>query len=122
MTTAPSSLPPEAHWRQALRDGRFLLQRDRTTGVAIFPPRFDFSGENIDWVEASGRGVVYAVTQIAQRPPAADYNVVLVGLEEGPRLMATVEGVAADAVEIGMAVRAHITIEGEEARLVFHPC
>lgn len=121
MTQASSDLPPEAYWRQALRQGRFLLQRDRTTGVAIFPPRFDFSGEAITWIEASGRGTVYAVTQIAQRPPAADYNVVLVDLEEGPRLMTTVEGVAPETVTIGMAVRAHISLDAEEARLVFHP-
>jgi len=122
MTNVPNNLPPEAHWRKALSEGRFLLQRDLETGAAIFPPRLDFAGKDgLEWIEASGRGTVYALTEIAQRPPAGPYNVVLVDLEEGPRLMATVEGVQAGDVHIGMAVRAHIAQEAEGARLIFHP-
>lgn len=122
MTTTDNSLPPEAHWRKALAEGRFLLQRDRKTGEAVFPPRLDFSGQDaLDWFEASGRGTVYSVTVIEQRPPALAYNVVLVDLEEGPRMMATVEDMAAHDVRIGMAVQARVSQSEEGARLVFHP-
>ena len=121
MSNSPD-LSPEILWRRALAEGRFLLQRDKTTGLAIFPPRLDFSGDGqVEWIEASGRGTVYAVTLIAQRPPAEAHVVVLVDLEEGPRLMSTVEGIAPESVHIGMAVRAHISADADEARLVFHP-
>jgi uncharacterized OB-fold protein len=101
---------PEAHWRAALADGRLLLQRGVETGRAFFPPRaFEpGTGGAVEWFEACGRGTVYAVTVVGQKPPEPDYAVVLVELEEGPRLMSRVEGVAAADVRIGMPVRARI--------------
>lgn len=108
---------PEALWREALAEGRLLLQRDRSSGEHIFPPRV---GE-FDWVEASGAGVVYSVTTIPQRAPAEPYNVVLVDLDEGARLMSRVEGLAPDAVTIGMRVKARIA-QGEDGPiLLFDP-
>jgi uncharacterized protein len=122
MTSAAFSLGPEAQWRAALGEGRFLLQRDVQTGEAVFPPRLDGCGHaGLEWFEASGRGQVYSVTVVAQRPPAEPYNVVLVDLEEGPRLMATVEGALAGEVRIGMQVAARIIERDGEALLVFHP-
>ncbi|MOA38418.1 hypothetical protein D3C78_1601020 [compost metagenome] len=53
------------------------------------------------------------------RAPQSDYNVALIALEEGPRLMSRVEGLAAEAVRIGMAVRARITEEEGRPLLVF---
>jgi uncharacterized OB-fold protein len=110
---------PEAHWRAALADGRLLLQRGVVSGKAFFPPRLAEPGTGgaAEWVEASGRGVVYSVTVISRKPPEADYAVVLIELEEGPRLMSRVDGVAADSVVIGMDVRARI-IETEGAPLL----
>lgn len=113
---------PEFYWRAALAEGRFLLQRDFATGEAVFPPRLQgcWHGQ-LEWFEASGLGTVYSVTVVAQRDPAQVYNVVLVDLEEGPRLMATVEDIAPQAVRIGMAVAARIAEREGEAVLVFHP-
>jgi len=109
---------PEAQWRQALGEGRFLLQRDRESGAYTFPPRV---GDDAEWVEASGRGVVYSVTTIQQRAPAEPYNVVLVDLDEGPRVMSRVEGLAPDRVTIGMRVAARIS-QGEDGPiLLFDP-
>jgi uncharacterized OB-fold protein len=112
---------PEAHWRAALADGRLLLQRGTVSGRAFFPPRaFEpGTGDGVEWFEASGRGVVYSVTVISRKPPEADYAVVLVELEEGPRLMSRVDGVAAEAVTIGMHVRARIADVDGAALLVF---
>ncbi|MEZ5743043.1 MAG: OB-fold domain-containing protein [Sphingomonadaceae bacterium] len=122
MDTADTIEAPEAIWRAALAEGRFLLQRDGATGEAIFPPRLDFDGAGaLEWFEASGKGTVHAVTVVSQRPPAEPYNVVLVDLEEGPRMMSAVEGIAAGDVRIGMAVTARIA-EGEDGpKLVFQP-
>lgn len=97
-------------WDEALKQGKFLLQRPAGGGQAIFPPR-EFapgSGEKLEWIEASGAGVVHSVTWIQRKPPEPAYNVVLVDLEEGARIMARVEGVTPQTLQIGMAVSARI--------------
>jgi uncharacterized OB-fold protein len=76
------------------------------------------SGAALEWVEASGAGVVYSVTWIQRKPPEAPYNVVLVDLEEGARMMARVEGVTPQSLQIGMAVKARIA---EGPVVVFDP-
>ena len=72
-------------------------------------------------MEASGRGTVYATTVIRARPPVPSYNVCLVDLAEGPRMMARVEGIAPDAVTIGLAVEAKIVTGDAEPAVVFVP-
>ncbi|MEL6482614.1 MAG: OB-fold domain-containing protein, partial [Pseudomonadota bacterium] len=63
---------------------------------------------------------VYATTCTRQRPEkGGDYNIALVDLDEGPRLMTRVEGVAADAVAIGMRVKARIAEVGGAPNVVF---
>ncbi len=104
-----------AIWDAALAEGRFLLQRPiaaEGTGPApaVFPPRAfaPGSGAPLEWFEASGLGTVYSVTWIQRRPPEPPYNVVLVDLSEGARMMGRVEGVTEETLRIGMAVRARI--------------
>lgn len=117
-----ATIPPEAHWRTALGEGRFLLQREATTGRCFFPPRLAGPGaEPLEWIEAEGRGTVHAVTVIHPRPPREPYNVVLIDLAEGPRMMSRIEGVAADEITIGMPVRAAIATDGDGPLVVFHP-
>ena len=114
--------PPEAHWRDTLAQGRFMLQHNPHTGEAYFPPRLcDPDGARLEWMEASGAGVVYAVTVISARPPESPRNVVLVDLAEGPRMMARVDGIAPEDVRIGMAVQARIIEDTDGPLIVFHP-
>jgi uncharacterized protein len=113
---------PEAQWRQALQEGRFMLQRARASGACFFPPRGAEPGTgdtDWEWVEASGEGAIYSVTVIHPRPPQAPYNVVLVDLAEGPRMMSRVAGDAP--VRIGMSVRARIDSSGREPVILFDP-
>ena len=57
------------------------------------------------WVEPSGRGIVHAVSIVNRSADkGGPYNVVLVDLEEGPRMMSRVDGMAHDAVRIGLPV------------------
>lgn len=115
---------PEAEWRAHLAEGRFMIQRSRSTGNHVFYPRVMEPGtgaEDLEWVEASGEGVVHAVTVVRKKDPADSYTVVLVDLAEGPRLMSRVDGVPVDTVKIGMAVRARIIEEGDRPLLVFVP-
>src|SRR5256885_2045056 len=61
---------PDAVFRQRLAEGRFFIQRCRDTGRHVFYPRAlsPYSGKpNLGWVEASGRGVVYATTVTRRR-------------------------------------------------------
>ena len=114
--------PPEAHWRDTLAKGRFMLQHNPHTGQAYFPPRLcDPDGARLEWMEASGAGVVYAVTVISARPPESPRNVVLVDLAEGPRMMARVDGIAPEDIRIGMAVQARIIEDTDGPLIVFHP-
>lgn len=113
-------LQPEAEWQAHLAAGRFMLPQSRTTGRHVFYPRtlIPGSGEtDLDWVPASGMGRVYSTTVVRKKPPEPSYNVALIDLDEGPRLMATVVGLAAEAVTIGQRVQAEI-IEQDGARLL----
>jgi uncharacterized OB-fold protein len=113
---------PDATWRAALAEGRLLLQRARTSGTVIFPPRLMEPGVgegDLEWIEASGLGTVYATTVIERKPPASASNVVLVDLDEHVRVMSRVDGIAAEDVAIGMRVRARIITEADAPLLVF---
>ena len=77
--------------------------------------------DDLDWVDASGLGTVHAVTIVRKKDPADSYNVVLVDLAEGPRLMGRVDDVQLEDVKIGMAVRARIINQGDQPLLVFVP-
>jgi len=114
---------PEAQYRDYLAQGKFMLQRGTGSGEAFFPPRTHepVSGDATEWFEATGNGTIYAVTIIRKRAPEPDYTIVLVDLDDGPRLMSRVDGVAPDAVRIGMKVRARIIAENDAPVLVFEP-
>jgi uncharacterized OB-fold protein len=117
-------LSPEQRWREALAEGRLLLQRAKGSGTVIFPPRIMEPGTgdtDLEWFEASGLGTVYSVTQIARKPPLPPYDVVLVDLDERVRMMSRVDNVPSDAVTIGMRVQAKIIREDDAPLLVFEP-
>lgn len=117
-------LQPDQQYRAYLAVGRFMIQRALLSGAYFFYPRVlePASGsEQWEWVEASGLGTVYSTTVVRVRRPAADYNVALIDLAEGPRMMSRLIGVPPEEVRIGMQVRARIQdIEGVPA-VVFEP-
>lgn len=115
---------PEMEWRTFLAEGRFMVQRSKSTGCHVFYPRVAAPGtgaDDLEWVPASGRGTVHAVTVIRKKDPADTYNVVLVDLTEGPRMMSRVDGIDADSIAIGMAVQARIVEQEGQPMLVFTP-
>jgi uncharacterized protein len=111
-------LGPEAQFKAYLAEGRFMIQRSRSTGRHVFYPRVAVPGSgetDLEWVPASGEGTVYSIT--VNRTREGSYNIALVDLAEGPRLMSRIEG--AETAPIGTRVKARIaSIEGEPA-LVF---
>ena len=108
-----------AIWDEALAAGRLMLQRAPQGGRAIFPPRemTPLTGEPLEWIEASGHGVIYSLTWIQRRPPEPASNVVIVELSEGARMMGRVDGADEATLRIGMAVRARIA-DGPDGPLV----
>jgi uncharacterized OB-fold protein len=116
---------PDKYFRDSLKAGQFRLQRCAACRRHIFFPRVlcpHCGGVDLEWRDASGRATVYSTTVVRRKPDeGGDFNVVLVDLAEGPRLMSRVEGIAPTAVKIGMAVRARIDRAGEDAFLVFTP-
>ncbi len=121
---APDAIRPEAEYMEHLSQGRFMIQRSRSSGEYVFYPRVAeprTGSRDLEWVAASGRGTVYAVTVIRPRPPQPAYNVVLVTLDEGPRMMGRVDGIAPDAVTIGLQVQARIVQEDGKPLVTFRP-
>lgn len=100
----------DAAFREGLAAGKFLIQRSTTTGTYNFYPRAlspTTGADDLEWVEASGKGTVYAST-IIRRPAkyGGDINNVLVDLDEGPRLFTRIIDCDNESIEIGMKVQA----------------
>ncbi|MBC7716324.1 MAG: OB-fold domain-containing protein [Pseudorhodobacter sp.] len=112
---------PDAQYRQSLLEGRFELQHCEDCSAARFPPALvcrRCGSARLAWRVSSGVGEVYATTTVRDR--AGDYNVAIVELEQGARMMSRIDGIAADAVRMGMPVQAHI-VPGDEPFVVFTP-
>jgi len=83
----------------ALREGRLMTTRGRTSGRLTFPPK-PFCphnwGREVEWVELSGRGRLYAQTIIHATPAAfigeAPIRNGIIDLEEGVRIAARILG------------------------------
>lgn len=120
MKQAP--IRPEQDYRAHLAEGRFMLLRSRATGACFFYPRVAAPGSgdrDLEWVAASGLGEVYSTTIAYPKPPQSPFNVALIALDEGPRMLSRVEGIAPHEVRIGMRVCARIAIEDGEPLVVF---
>ena len=89
---------------EGCRQGKLLLQYCDQCQQHQFYPRLycmHCGSSNVRWISASGRGVIYSYTVIHQNKSPefvqdTPYNVVVVQLAEGPRLMSTI-------VETGLA-------------------
>jgi uncharacterized OB-fold protein len=102
-----------------------MIQRSRATGAHVFYPRpfVPGTGEtDLEWVEASGRGTVYATTVNRRSPDkGGSFNVALIDLAEGPRMLSRVVGIPPEDVRIGMQVQARIEELNGAPAVVWHP-
>jgi uncharacterized OB-fold protein len=124
MTKVEGVIFPEMEYQQFLAVGRFMIQRSRSDGGYVFYPRVvapRTGASDLEWVEASGHATVYSTTIISDKSSTARYNVSLVTLKEGPRVMSRVVGIEPEQVRIGMAVKARIVREEGEPLLLFEP-
>lgn len=83
-----------------------LAYQTTPAGEAIFFPRVaaPFTGQALSWKISEGLGTVYATT-VVHAKDQAPYNVALIDLDEGFRMMSQVHGVAAELVRIGQRVQ-----------------
>lgn len=121
-TAVPGS--PLAHYLAHLRRGELAYQVD-ADGRAVFYPRINApSGSRGDlrWAVSSGLGTVHATTVIAPKGEPA-YNVALIDMDEGFRLMSRVESIAPADVHIGLRVKLRVLpAQGEDEPMpVFDP-
>ena len=112
----------EASYHEYLAKGEFRIQRCNACSSHVFYPRVlcpHCGSSDMSWATPSGKGSVYSTTVMRRKPDAGgDYNVCLVQLDEGPRLMSRVEGIAPKDVKIGMPVKARIAGGGEEGHFI----
>jgi uncharacterized OB-fold protein len=95
METLIAMDPTLAPFWQGAAEGRVMIQRCTACGAHQFPPRpfcLACDAEAPEWVAAAGQGTVYSVT-ISHLPPVPGQALVLVNLQEGPRLLMQAEGV-----------------------------
>lgn len=114
-----------ATYEAGLKSGRFRIQLCHDCSRHVFYPRVlcpHCASANLDWIAPSGAGTVYSTT-VVRRPDnkGGPYNVVLVDLAEGVRLMSRVDGIAPEEVRIGMPVRLSIAVVNGVPAPVFHP-
>jgi len=116
---------PNQIYQQSLAQGEFRIQQCNGCGKHIFYPRVlcKYCGStDLQWLPVSGHATVYSTSVVRQKPEVgADYNIALVDLAEGPRMLTRVVDIAPEAVRIGMPVRGFLgAIDGEPAYL-FRP-
>jgi uncharacterized OB-fold protein len=92
------------------QNDRLAFQRNKN-GKAIFYPRIanPIDGEDLSWEISKGLGTVYSTTAIYSRDEKP-FNVALIDLDEGFRMMSRIEGIDPEDVRIGMRVKVSMSI------------
>jgi uncharacterized OB-fold protein len=118
--TGPLPVPtPETRpfW-EAARRHELHLQRCRACGQYVFYPRAAcprcLAGD-LEWRGASGRGTLHTFTIVHRGqkgfPLPAPYVLAVVELEEGPRLMTNLVGVAPDPASLRIGMPLEVVFE-----------
>ena len=121
----PGPVGLNAEFYRHLADGALRLQRCDGCGTWRHPPRILCGGCGADgwrWERASGRGVVYSwtVTHQPLAPGFGDelpYAVVVVELDEGPRIVTAVRDIAPADLRLNLPVEVRIARASETVGL-----
>jgi uncharacterized OB-fold protein len=98
-------------YERGLAAGELRYQRCVDCDRAQFPPRVlcvHCSGGELRWATSNGRACVYSVSWLSPRD-AAPYNVALVDLDDGFRMLSTVRGVTPEDALIDSPVHAVVS-------------
>lgn len=107
---------PLETYRSHARAGRLAYQFSAAADRAVFFPRLvcPFTGDTgLEWRISQGAGTVHATTVVFPRE-GLPYNVALVELDEGFRMMSRVEGVPPEQVCIGLRVKVRFLDDPKE--------
>jgi uncharacterized OB-fold protein len=116
---------PLAAYIDHLKRGQLAFQFSPSAGQVVFHPRVIApvtGAADLEWRVSRGMGTVHATTVV--HPQQGDpYNVCLVDVDEGFRLMSRVEDIPPREVKIGMRVRfrVHAPQGDEDPYPVFVP-
>jgi uncharacterized protein len=124
MIDSPAASPFTTYAEHCAR-GELAYQVRREDGTPVFHPRLvapGVGGTALDWRVSAGLGTVYATTTLSLKGQAP-YNVALVDLDEGFRMMSRVQGIAPEAVKVGLRVQVRFEpgAEGQPPYPVFEP-
>lgn len=111
----------QARYAGALAQGRFEIQRCTACRKYVFYPRQvcpSCGAGDLAWVAPSGLGTVYSTTTV-RIDPRRPYDVSLIDLDEGVRLMSRVVDTVPGEVRIGQRVRARVQQSDGKALLFF---
>ena len=118
-------LSAQTHYQAELDAGRFAIQQCTACQQHVFTPRElcpHCGADGLRWVRPSGLGTVYSTSTMARKADAGgNYNVALIDLDEGVRMMSRVEGVAPEAVHVGQRVQAHVAQKDGRGLVLFQP-
>lgn len=113
----------QAFHQDELDAGRLLVQRCSACSRHVYYPRTSCphcGSAALEWKMPSGLGTVHAVTTVRRKPAdGGDFNVSLIDLDEGVRLMSRVDNLAPDAVRIGQRVRARVQVKDGRGLVLF---
>ena len=113
-TDTPSGAEaPYARYVRHLRAGELAYQFSPAAGRAVFFPRVrcPYSGRDcLEWRISQGVGAVYSTSVVYPRK-GDPYNVALIDLDEGFRMMSRVDATDPLQVAIGQRVRFHAVQE-----------
>ena len=109
--------PPLKAYEDALGRGEIIYQACGDCGHVAFYPRLicpECGSTNVEFRPSAGKGKVYTRTVVHSRN-RDPYNVVLIDMDEGFRIMSTVEDAPNDDVQIGMRVELKTVYPVEDA-------
>ena len=114
----------QPYWAAA-RERRLVIRKCKACGELHFMPRYLCPvcwSDRLEWVDAKGSGSVHSFTIVRRASDPAfaalvPYEVALVDLDEGPRMMANIVGIDALAVKIGDRVQVTFEDRGNGAML-----
>ncbi|MGU3495121.1 Zn-ribbon domain-containing OB-fold protein [Xanthobacteraceae bacterium A53D] len=120
--TAMPSPETRAFWDAASK-GTFLIRRCTSCARSHWYPRIHCpfcDGGTTEWVEASGRGIIYSYSLMARVPQP--YVVAYVTLAEGPTIVSNIVGCDPAELQIGQPVEVtFLTTETDQGVPVFRP-
>ncbi len=134
MSKIEKPIPESNSWTQpfwdAVHERRLIIQQCTDCGEKIFYPRLICTAcfsQNLEWIEASGKGTVYTFTIVVNNAPSAfledmPYIIAVIKLDEGVQMLSNIVECDPDQVYCDMPVEVtYKKINDEYTLPVFKP-